>query len=256
MEYRTPFYKLNVLFYEGLVIMKKILAAAVGLAAAYTVIPTVFIRSTSYGIVQNNGMPGVMLTFDDGPNPAYTPQLLDLLKQYEIKAIFFVVAEKAERYPEIIKRMQQEGHVIGLHHYTHKNSYRLSPIGLYKEVAHAKEVVENLTQSKVALYRPTYGHISIATLPVSRKLNLTPVMWTGIFGDWKIRTCQTTLLQKLHAKRQDGATYVLHDCGQNPGADDTAPAYMLHQLSQFLHQATLEGQQFTDPKAWLEKNGH
>jgi len=57
MEYRTPFYKLNVLFYEGLVIMKKILAAAVGLAAAYTVIPTVFIRSTSYGIVQNNGKP-------------------------------------------------------------------------------------------------------------------------------------------------------------------------------------------------------
>lgn len=236
--------------------MKKTIAAVIGLAAAYTVLPTVFTRSTSYGIVQNHNMPGIMLTFDDGPNPQYTPQLLDLLNQYNLKAIFFVVAEKAARYPELIQRMQREGHVIGLHHYTHVNSYLLSPIGLYRELKHAKDVMEQLTHDTITLYRPTYGHISLATLPVARKLTLTPILWTGIFGDWKIHTCQKTLLQKLHAKRQDGAIYVLHDCGQNRGADDAAPAYMLHELSQFLHQATLSGQQFTDPKAWLATNGH
>ena len=132
--------------------MKKIMAAAIGLVAAYTVLPTVFTRSTSYGIVQNNGMPGIMLTFDDGPNPQYTPQLLDLLKRYDIKAIFFVVAEKAERHPELIKRMQREGHVIGLHHYTHVNSYLLSPVGLYRELEHAKDVIEQLTHEAITLY--------------------------------------------------------------------------------------------------------
>lgn len=219
--------------------------------AAYTVLPTVLLRKTSYGIVQKTNMPGVLLTFDDGPNPQYTPQLLDLLKQYNVKAIFFLVAQKAEQYPDIVKRMQREGHMIGIHHYTHKSSFKMTPSALFRELEHAKDVLEHLTHGPVTLYRPTYGFMNLATLAVAKKLGLTTMLWTSIPGDWKVKQCQTTLPDKLAQAAEDGATIVLHDCGKNRGADDAAPAYMLHVLAAFLKQAACNNQLFTNPYDWL-----
>lgn len=228
---------------------------AAGLAAAYaayTALPTVLLRKTSYGIVQETNMPGVLLTFDDGPNPQYTPQLLDLLKQYNVKAIFFLVAQKAEQYPDIVKRMQREGHMIGIHHYTHRSSFNMTPSMLFHELEHAKDVLEHLTHGPVTLYRPTYGFMNLATLPVAKKLGLTTILWTAIPGDWKIKQCQTTLPTKLAEAATDGAMIVLHDCGKNRGADDAAPAYMLHVLSAFLQQAARDKRAFINPYEWLE----
>lgn len=61
----------------------------------------------------------IAFTFDDGPDPCYTPELLDLLKEHGIKATFFVLGKKAKQYPELIERMHREGHQIGIHNYTH-----------------------------------------------------------------------------------------------------------------------------------------
>lgn len=239
--------------------MKKIVAtaaAAIGLAAAYTVIPTYAIRLSSYGVVQRTDQKGILLTFDDGPNPTYTPQLLALLKQYNIRAIFFVVAEKAEKYPEIIHQMIADGHVIGLHHYTHSDSYKMTPNMLDAELLKGKQAIERVTQQPVHFYRPPWGKFTLATLPLAKKHALTPIMWSKIFGDWKVKTCQTTLQNKLHHAVKDGAIYVLHDCGMNPGADDEAPAFMLQQLEKFLRDKTALGQPFTEPTNWKRYVSH
>lgn len=239
---------------KGLVIIHKLFVTAASLTAAYaayTVLPTVLLRKTSYGIVQKTNMPGVLLTFDDGPNPQYTPQLLDLLKQYDVKAIFFLVAQKAEQYPDIVKRIQREGHVIGIHHYTHRSSFNMTPSMLFHELEHARDVLEHLTHEPITLYRPTYGFMNLATLPIAKKLGLTTMLWTAIPGDWKIKQCQTTLPAKLAQAVEDGATIVLHDCGKNRGADDAAPAYMLHVLAVFLQQSKRTQQVFTNPHDWL-----
>lgn len=229
---------------------------AAGLTAAYatyTVLPTVLLRKTSYGIVQHTNMPGTLLTFDDGPNPQYTPQLLDLLKQYNIKAIFFLVAEKAEQYPEIVKRIQREGHMIGIHHYQHRSSFHMTPRMLFHEIEHAKDILEHLTHGPVTVYRPPYGFMNLATLTVAKKLGLTTMLWTAIPGDWKVKQCQTTLAHKLSHAKQHGAMIVLHDCGKNRGADDEAPHYMLRVLASFLEEAYMANDAFTNPYDWLEQ---
>lgn len=237
--------------------MNKLIAISAGFATAYvtyTLLPTILLRKTSYGIVQNTKMPGMLLTFDDGPNPQYTPQLLDLLKQYNIKAIFFLVAEKAEQYPEFVKRIQREGHMIGIHHYQHRSSFHMTPRMLFHEIERAKEVLEHLTHSPITLYRPPYGFMNLATLAVAKKLGVTTMLWTAIPGDWKVKQCQTTLARKLRQAKTPGAMIVLHDCGKNRGADDEAPAYMLRILATFLEEAYIANDVFINPYDWLEQH--
>ena len=101
--------------------------------------------------------PAIALTFDDGPNPEYTPQLLDLLKKYGVKASFFVVGSKVKAYPDIIKRMSQEGHTIGIHHYDHISSWILSPFQLKKQLQMTEQAIMECTHEKVTFYRPPWG---------------------------------------------------------------------------------------------------
>ncbi|MEG0386427.1 MAG: polysaccharide deacetylase family protein [Solibacillus sp.] len=222
--------------------------------ACYTILPTIFIRNFSNKIVKSTAQKGLLLTFDDGPNPQYTPLLLDLLKTYKINAVFFVVAEKASQHPELIRRMQEEGHLIGIHHYTHQSSFFMTPAMLQKQLVKSKQILESLSKEPISLYRPPWGHFNAVTLKNAKNLQI--MMWTSIFGDWKAQTCKTSLLQQLHQARCDGSIYVLHDCGQTIGADQDAPAHMLQTLHQFLEQATQEGQVFTNPHDWKGQYVH
>ncbi|ATP42118.1 polysaccharide deacetylase family protein [Solibacillus sp. R5-41] len=236
--------------------MKKIILGlgAFGSVACYTVLPTIFIRTFSKRIVKTTSQNGLLLTFDDGPNPQYTPLLLDLLKTYKINAVFFVVAKKALQHPELIRRMQAEGHVIGIHHYTHQSSFFMTPAMQIKQLFKSKQILESITNEHVSLYRPPWGHFNAATLKNANNFQI--MMWTSIFGDWKVQTCKTSLLQQLHQARCDGAIYVLHDCGQTFGADQDAPAHMLQTLHHFLEQAMQEGQAFTNPHDWKRQYVH
>lgn len=220
-------------------------------AACYTALPTVYIRSFSKRIIKNTAQKGILLTFDDGPNPEYTPRLLDLLKAHKISAVFFVVAEKASEHPEIIRRMQAEGHLIGIHHYTHQSSFTMTPRMLKKQLWKSKQTIERITNEPVTLYRPPWGHFNAATLKMAKEFQI--MMWTSIFGDWKVKTCKTSLLHQLQHAICDGAIYVLHDCGETYGADHEAPAHMLHTLQDFFTQASRDGQVFTNPHDWMKQ---
>ncbi|MEG0384591.1 MAG: polysaccharide deacetylase family protein [Solibacillus sp.] len=236
--------------------MKKIMLglSLLGSTACYTVLPTIFTRTFSKRIVKSTAQKGLLLTFDDGPNPQYTPQLLDLLKKYNVRAVFFVVAKKARQHPELIKRIQAEGHVIGIHHYTHQSSFVMTPAMLKRQLLKSKQILESITNGPVTLYRPPWGHFNAATLKIANNFQI--MMWTSIFGDWKVQTCKSSLLQQLHQARRDGAIYVLHDCGQTFGADYDAPVHMLQTLHHFLNQATQEGQTFTNPHDWTKQYVH
>lgn len=233
--------------------MKKIILGlgALGSVACYTVLPTIFIRKFSKIIVKSTSQKGLLLSFDDGPNPQYTPLLLDLLKTYEINAVFFVVAEKALQHPELVRRIQAEGHVIGIHHYSHQSSFFMTPAMLQKQLLKSQQTLESITNEPVAFYRPPWGHFNASTLKIANNFQI--MMWTSIFGDWKVQTCKTSLLQQLHQARCDGSIYVLHDCGQTFGADQDAPAHMLQTLHHFLEQATREGQVFTNLHDWKKQ---
>ena len=115
------------------------------------------IRVGGRGITKKIEEAGIALTFDDGPNPEYTTQLLDLLKKYDVKASFFVVGSKVKRNTEIIKRMHQEGHTIGIHHY--RSYFKLDPysISIKKTTKMTEQAIHDCTNEEVAFYRPPLG---------------------------------------------------------------------------------------------------
>lgn len=105
----------------------------------------------------------IALTFDDGPDPMDTPEILDLLKQYDVRATFFVIGEKVKMYPELVKREALEGHEIANHTYNHIYfNKRMLEDKIHKEILYAEQIILDTTGHKPKLFRPPGGFYSIA----------------------------------------------------------------------------------------------
>ncbi|MCG3089882.1 polysaccharide deacetylase family protein [Sporosarcina cyprini] len=213
----------------------------------YTVLATAFIRLTGFGIVKKLNRNGIALTFDDGPHPVYTVELLNLLKKHNVKATFFVVGEKAKAHPAILKRMHEEGHQIGIHHLQHTSSWLLSPSQLKRQLVETERIIQQVTGVRPILYRPPWGFLNAASIPLARLRGYQIIIWTHHFKDWKVASCKTRLLDGLRQVPADGSIILLHDDGTNPGADDDAPGVMLEKLKIFLEEATAQGTPFLLP---------
>lgn len=187
-------------------------------------------------------MPGIALTFDDGPDDIYTPQLLDLLKKYRVKASFFVVGSKVKKHPEVIKRMNNEGHTIGIHHYNHISSWILSPFQLKEQLKMTEKAIMECTNEGVTFYRPPWGHFNLFTPFVTKRYKV--IIWSDIFGDWKVEKGKNGLLDQLRNATEMGSIILLHDCGETFGADEEAPRYMMECLEIYLQENQKKGTQF------------
>lgn len=212
-----------------------ILGVLLVLYIIYTLIPTFVMRVFSLGVLNRVHVHGKMaLTFDDGPDPDYTPRLLDLLKEYQAKATFFVVGEFAEQYPDLVRRMIHEGHEVGTHHYRHLSTWLLTPSDVKRQCYWASKVVERITGQQPTYYRPPWGHLNLFSYWSAKPYR--QVIWTAILGDWNIRLGSKRLLERLRKSAKDGAIICLHDCGKTPGAHPNAPANMLTALKPFLDE--------------------
>lgn len=216
-------------------------AGLIALFLLYAIIPTVLIRVIEWRVTKRIKGEGVALTFDDGPSSEYTEDLLDLLKKYDVKASFFVVGSHALRNPDIIQRMHREGHTIGIHHNEHISSWLLTPFKLKKQLQEAKATIEGLINEKVTYYRPPWGHFNIFSPFLAKQYKV--MMWSEIFGDWKVENCKNSLLDQLR-QTKDGAILLLHDCGETWGADREAPKFMMENLEIFLKESKAKGRSF------------
>lgn len=231
--------------------MKKTLAIISFIIGLYTVIPTLLVKVFSIGVTKKGGKSNaVALTFDDGPNPLFTPLLLDLLEEHQIKATFFVVGAKAEKYPEILKRINEEGHEIGVHHYKHISNWLLGPFGYQRNLTKSIAAINGITGKKPLYYRPPWGHFNVFTLFFRQ--NLKVVMWSHISQDWKIHKGETELYDKLKQVDAAGDIILLHDCGETFGADREAPAFMLSALERFIIERKANGVQFLTVTSMIE----
>lgn len=196
------------------------------------VIPTIVFRVLGFRVFRKGSGNTIALTFDDGPDPVYTPVLLDLLKLNQIKATFFVVGKRAKHYPELIRRIHAEGHLIGIHNYEHKSNWILSMRGVKAQVESTADAIEHLTGERPVYYRPPWGILNLRDLLILRKYTI--VLWSRMAGDWRKRTTKERLKRKLLTKLRGGEVVLLHDCGQTLGADPQAPERMLEALKEFL----------------------
>ena len=126
----------------------------------------------------------VLLRFDDGPDPNYTPRILDILKENKIQAIFAVTGENSLKYPHIIERIVKEKHILANHSYSHPYLISLYSFNkLHREIQRCNEVIEAKTRQKVKYYCPPMGHKSLALAKVLKKLNMSLLAWDLNTGD-------------------------------------------------------------------------
>lgn len=150
------------------------------------------------------------LTFDDGPDPVYTPQLLDLLAAHNVRASFFVVAQTAQRHPALIARMQRDGHLVGLHALRHRSGMLQPPAETCRDLRRAVCILQQLG-APARYYRAPWGHWNLACLAALRRRGLTPVLWDVMAEDWRGDTTADEIAQKLRRRTRGRDILCLHD---------------------------------------------
>lgn len=154
------------------------------------------------------------LTFDDGPGKNTTPRLLDELKKRNVRATFFVVGTNAAKYPDLLKRMDAEGHVIGTHTYAHKNLTKVTEEQLHSEVEKCSAIIEQAVGHGPALLRPPGGNYDNRLLAYCKELGLPLANWSVDTRDWESRNKEAILaaaFQKGSYGVRDGAIILMHD---------------------------------------------
>jgi len=130
----------------------------------------------------------VAMTFDDGPHPKLTPKLLDMLKERNIKATFFVIGKCVAENPDIAKRIVDEGHEIANHSWSHPQLTKLSPPAFAAEIAQTNDAIEEATGIRPVVMRPPYGAINpTLTKRLNEEYGLSVIIWSVDPLDWKIR---------------------------------------------------------------------
>lgn len=158
------------------------------------------------------------LTFDDGPDPVYTPALLQLLSEHDAKAVFFLVGQKVRQHPELVRQIHAQGHVIGNHTEHHKNGWFVTPWTMRREIAAASEAISAITGERVLYFRPPWGRFNLWQRRYLARVGMTPVLWTFAGKDWRAGEQAKAIEQILLAKAQSGGIVLLHDSGGAPGA--------------------------------------
>lgn len=156
----------------------------------------------------------IYLTFDDGPSE-YTEELLDLLKEYKIKATFFCVANFAKQRPELIKRMEEEGHEIALHSLRHKNFMLQGIIQTKRDLEESLKIMNELG-ANIKYYRAPWGDTNIYLLGALKKKNLKLIYWHVMAEDWEGNATKDIICKKLLSRTKGGDIICLHDVrGEN-----------------------------------------
>lgn len=156
---------------------------------------------------QVEGLKKIALTFDDGPHPSYTEQLLDGLKERGVHVTFFVTGEHAELHPDIIKRMQEEGHLIGNHTYSHVQLTKKNREKFKEELIRTNEVLKEITGEEAQYVRPPYGSWDKT---FEKELNMFPVLWNVDPLDWSSRNVDR-ITEKIVSKTEEYDIILMHD---------------------------------------------
>jgi peptidoglycan/xylan/chitin deacetylase (PgdA/CDA1 family) len=178
-----------------------------------------------YGGVVCRGPRGrgeVALTFDDGPHPETTPEVLRVLTGTPHRATFFVLGQKVRKYPELARAIVDAGHTIGIHGDTHDrlHSFR-TPWRVRDELLRAADAIEAASGKRPQLFRPPLGHTTPATMRGARRAGVTPIGWSARGYDGIRGRQPDAVVRGVRRSLDDGAIVLLHDAAEN---DDFVPA--------------------------------
>lgn len=160
------------------------------------------------------------LTFDEGYENGCTADILDTLKEKNVRAVFFVTYDYCKRNPELVKRMIAEGHTIGNHTWSHPSLPECSVDELYSELSLLHEYVRDEFGYEMYVMRPPMGEFSKRVLACAKELGYTTVLWSFAYPDWDVNNQpdQEQAFQKITLKTHNGAIYLLHAVSETNSA--------------------------------------
>lgn len=217
----------------------------------------------SYYVVEASGMPHqagrkmVALSFDDGPDPVYTPQVLDILNAKQAPATFFVIGVNAEGHPDLLRREYAEGHLIGNHTYSHPNIATISEESTARQLTATQRLIEFATGHSTTLFRPPYNADSqpqtpAEITPIERAQNLHYVTIGERIDpqDWRKGVTPEQIVQEVMVEAQNGHLILLHDAGGDRTPTIQALPRIIDQLREkgfeFVSLADLMGKKRND----------
>jgi peptidoglycan/xylan/chitin deacetylase (PgdA/CDA1 family) len=157
------------------------------------------------------GAGGVALSFDDGPHPRGTPEVLERLAEARARATFFLVGEQVLRWPAVAAEIAARGHEIGLHCHSHRLLLRLSPSQVEEDLRRGAASIEDATGISPSLHRPPYGAFSVTGLLLARRAGWLPVRWSRDTKDWRGDATPASIVARATGRLRAGDIVLLHD---------------------------------------------
>lgn len=170
------------------------------------------------GITRDNK---IALTFDDGPDSYYTEQVLNILQANNIPATFFVVGNQVEKYPEVIKRIVKEGHLIASHSWSHANLRNLNTTDLQYQIKETENIIRKYTGENIHFLRPPWGYVSDNLLQIARDMGYKVVNWNVDSEDWNDTSVDQILVNTI-PNSDNNSILLFHSAGgRNQNLDST-----------------------------------
>jgi peptidoglycan/xylan/chitin deacetylase (PgdA/CDA1 family) len=183
------------------------------------------------------GSKTVALTIDDGPDPQWTPKVLAVLRQHNIRATFFMIGQNAERHPDLVRRVADEGHTVATHTWSHRNLQRLDPQGVRAEIGRGLDAAAAARPGlRPTLFRAPYGNWSPAAFAVCAELGLRSIAWSVDPRDWD-EPGTATITSRVLAQTGPRGIVLNHDGGGNRSQTVAA-------MRDYLPQLLAKGYQF------------
>lgn len=158
----------------------------------------------------------VALTFDDGPHQKYTKEILEILKQNNIRATFFVIGKNAQRYPDIITAAYKNGNIIGNHSYSHFYLTNLTDDEIKFELSRTSQLVHTIIKEYPILFRPPYGACSYRSARITQQLDFVTIVWNDMTNDYDVKqTTHEKIAADIIKNAKPGSIIGLHDGGGN-----------------------------------------
>lgn len=224
--------------------------AVAGLAGV-TAYGAVHPRSQLFGvsICRTSSARKLAITFDDGPNPAMTPKLLELLERYKVKATFFVVGKYVRECPGLLKEIHSCGHVLGNHTDTHPNLFFCGPQETRHELHRCREAVLSVIWESPRWFRPPFGYRSPWLGAIVHELNMRMVTWSLLPGDWRLKPVEwlTERMEPIATNAQR-----LKSQRKFPPERDSGDILCLHD-GNYLHQNGDRARTFAALEYWLPR---
>ncbi|MFH0989784.1 MAG: polysaccharide deacetylase family protein [bacterium] len=181
--------------------------------------------------------PFLYLTFDDGPHPKATPPLLAVLRKAMVKATFFLLGERVALYPDIVRQIVEEGHVLGNHGYTHRSLMFRKSVEQEEEIARTDDAIKAILGDSPKLFRPPFGFFDMRTVSLVEKQQKRFVLWSNDPKDY-LEQKRATLFERTRRSLTTRAIILLHD-------NEATLEYLPHTVQRLIHYSQDHDFQFS-----------